>query len=106
MSAISDRKRGRTGARVELARYSVAAGDRVLYGQRVDGVVRVTDVPREAGGRAYLVERGLEEEGPNANAALQALIADYLRQASVLDAIPMAEYLFSTLSGEECGERG
>ena len=56
--------------------------------------VRVTDVPREAGGRAYLVERGLEEEGPNANAALQALVADYLRQASVLDAVPMAESMF------------
>jgi hypothetical protein len=79
---------------VELARYSLSAGDRVLYGQRVDGVVRVTDVPPEAGGRAYLVERGLEEDGPNANAALQALIADYLRQASVLDAVPMAENLF------------
>jgi hypothetical protein len=53
--------------------------------------VRLTDVPLEAGGRAYLVERGLEEEGSNANAALHALIADYLRQASVLDAVPMAE---------------
>jgi hypothetical protein len=63
----------------------------MLYGQRVDGVVRLTDVPLEAGGRAYLVERGLEGEGPNANAALHALIADYLRQASVLDAVPMAE---------------
>jgi hypothetical protein len=94
MTAIVERQRGRTGARVELARYSVAAGDRVLYGQRVDGVVRVTDVPREPGGRAYLVERGLEEEGPNANAALRALITDYLRQASVLDAVPMAESLF------------
>ena len=58
---------------------------------RNDGVVRLTDVPLEAGGRAYLVERGLEEEGSNANAALHALIADYLRQASVLDAVPMAE---------------
>jgi hypothetical protein len=94
MSATSDRKCARTGARVELGRYSVTAGDRVLYGQRVDGVVRVTDVPREAGGRAYLVERGLEKEGPNAHAALQALVADYLRQASVLDAVPMAESLF------------
>lgn len=63
MSATLDRKRGRTGARVELARYPVASGDRVLYGQRVDGVVRVTDVPQKARGRAYLVERGLEEEG-------------------------------------------
>jgi hypothetical protein len=84
-------QRGRTGPRVELARYSVTAGDRMLYGQRVDGVLRLTDVPLEAGGRAYLVERGLEEEGSNANAALHALIADYLRQASVLDAVPMAE---------------
>ena len=71
----------------------MTAGDRVLYGQRVDGVVRVTDMPLAAGGRAYLVERGLEEEGPNANAALQALVADYLRRASVLDAVPMAESL-------------
>jgi hypothetical protein len=93
MSATLDRKRGHTGARAELARYSVASGDRVLYGQRVDGVVRVTDVPQKPGGRAYLVERGLEEEGPNANAALQALVADYLRQACVLDAVPMAENL-------------
>jgi hypothetical protein len=76
---------------VELARYSVSAGDRVLYGQRVDGVVRLTDVPLlGGGGRAYLVERGLEEERSNASAALQTLIADYLRQARVLDAVPMA----------------
>jgi hypothetical protein len=72
----STTQRGQTGTRVELARYSVAAGDRVLYGQRVDGVVRLTDVPLDGGGRRYLVERGLEEEGSNANAALHALIAD------------------------------
>ena len=36
---------GHTGQRVELARYTVASGDeRILYGQRVRGVVRVTDV--------------------------------------------------------------
>jgi len=58
----------------------------VLYGQRVDGVVRVTDVPQEAGGRAYLVERGLEQDG---NAALEALIADYLSQATLHGVIPM-----------------
>jgi hypothetical protein len=51
--------------------------------------VRVTDVPL-APRRAYLVERGLEEEGSSANAALQALIADYLQQAAVLGEIPMA----------------
>jgi hypothetical protein len=81
---------------VELARYSVTSGDRALYGQRVDGVVTLTDVPLGPGGRAYLVERGLEEEGTNASAALRALIADYLRQASILDDVPMAAIVVST----------
>lgn len=39
----------RVGQRVELARYTLPAGERVLYGQRINGVVRVTDNP--AGGR-------------------------------------------------------
>ena len=83
------RRRGVTGARVELGRYRISAGERVLYGQRVNGVVRVTDVPLTPGGRAYLVERELEEEGPNANASLQALIADYLGQARRLQRCPL-----------------
>lgn len=91
MSTNAPNARGRTGVRVELARYTVSAGERVVYGQRVDGVVRVTDVPARAGGRAYLVERELEQDGSHANAALQALIADYLRQARWLDAVPMAQ---------------
>jgi hypothetical protein len=79
------------GERVELARYTVSAGERVLYGQRVGGVVRVTDRPAtDAGGRSYLVERELEQEGPGAYAALQALVIDYLGQAAVRDAVPMA----------------
>jgi hypothetical protein len=61
----------------------------VLYGQRVDGVVRLTDVPASGRGRCYLVERELEQEGSHASAALHALIADYLRQARRLDAVPM-----------------
>ena len=90
MNEMTPARSGRTGARVELARYSVRSGDRVLYGQRIFGVVRVTDVPLAPGGRSYLIEHGLEEEGANANAALQALIADYLQQASALDEVPMA----------------
>ena len=78
------------GERVELARYTVAGGERVLYGQRVDGVVRVSDHPATQGGRCYLVERELEQEGPGAYAALQALVADYLAQARFLDQVPMA----------------
>jgi hypothetical protein len=80
----------RTGVRVELARYTVDGIERALFGQRVEGVVRVTDVPVRVRGRAYLVERGLEEDGANANAALQALIVDYLAQVSRLDAVPMS----------------
>ena len=74
------------GERVELGRYQISTGERVLYGQRLNGVVRITDSP-DTGGRAYLVERGIEEDG---YAALQALIADYLDQARELDDVPMA----------------
>ncbi len=63
------------GKRVELARYTVPAGERVIWGQRVAGVVRVTDCPARGRGRAYLVERELEQDG---NAALHALIGDYI----------------------------
>jgi hypothetical protein len=49
MTATLDRTPGRTGAPAELARHPVAAGDRVLCGQRVDGVLRVTDFPLATG---------------------------------------------------------
>jgi len=79
---------GRTGDRVELTHYTVAhGGERLLYGQRVNGSVRVTDVPRTPGGRAYLVERDLQLDG---NTALRALVSDYLAQSKRLNAIPMA----------------
>jgi hypothetical protein len=45
------------GKRVELARYTIRAGERVVYGQRINGVVRVTDNPASGRARAYLVER-------------------------------------------------
>jgi hypothetical protein len=78
---------GRTGHRVELARYTVGGGEkRIVFGQRVDGVVRVTDVPAHGRGRAYLVERGLERDGYD---ALKALVADYVEQGELLAAVPM-----------------
>jgi hypothetical protein len=83
------------GERVELARYPVPAGERVICGQRVDGVVRVTDCPARGRGRAYLVERELEQDG---NAALQALVADYLEQASLHRQVPMCRSLLEDLS--------
>ena len=61
------------GERVELARYQLRTGERVLYGQRIDGAVAVVDVPAGDHGRVYLIERHLESK-----AALDALVADYL----------------------------
>jgi hypothetical protein len=76
------------GKRAELGRYRTDAGvERVLYGQRVADVLRVTDVPVDRPGRAYLVERGLEQDG---NAALLALVHDYLIQANHLGVPPMS----------------
>jgi hypothetical protein len=80
-------KRSTVGERTELARYRAGGNERVIYGQRVDGVVRVTDRPASEGGRSYLVERALEQDG---YAALQALVADYTAQARRLGAVPMS----------------
>jgi hypothetical protein len=85
----------KVGKRTELAGYTVPTGERVIYGQRVDGVVRVTDRPAgtvQTGDRAYLVERGLELKGE-----LDALIADYLATAEKLAAVPMSGVAHSHL---------
>jgi len=76
------------GERVELDRYTVNSKERVIYGQRINGTVRLTDRPaHEPGGRSYLIETGLEQDG---YAALSALLADYLHQARRLEQVPMA----------------
>jgi hypothetical protein len=74
---------GPTNPAVELARYRITGGERILKGQRVLGVVRVVDLPAGGMGRHFLVERELIT-----NAELEALVADYLAQAHVLDAVP------------------
>jgi hypothetical protein len=72
------------GVPVELGRYRTSAGERVLLGQRVDGVPRVIDAPRGRPGRRYLIERGndLDLDG---HRALHALIADYIEQSERRD---------------------
>ena len=88
----NQRKSNDVGERTELGRYRTAGGiERVLYGQRVAKVVRVTDVPVDPPGRAYLVERGLEEDGYS---ALLALVADYLEVANQLGVSPMSTTVF------------
>lgn len=75
----------RTGQRVQLATYSTDTGERrVLVGQRVDGIVRVTDEPAHGDGRRYLVEPQLESK-----AALDALVDDYLAKAKRVGYPPM-----------------
>ncbi|MGH8301032.1 MAG: hypothetical protein ACRET5_06135 [Steroidobacteraceae bacterium] len=73
---------------VELARYTVPEGERILLGRRVQGgVAIVVDVPAGETGIVYLVERGVEQDG---NSALQALLDDYRGVAERLQAVPMA----------------
>ena len=82
------RNGNRIRERMELGRYRTHAGvERVLYGQRVANVVRITDVPVDQPGRAYLVERGLEQDD---YAALLAVVRDYLEQANQLGVSPMS----------------
>ena len=50
------------GARRELARYQLPSGPRVLYGQRINGHVAVSDVPAGEHGRVYLVERHVHSQ--------------------------------------------
>ena len=59
-------------------------GERTLVGQRVDGVVQISDVPADGQGRSYLVE---PEVGSMAE--LEALVADYVAKAKKLAWVPM-----------------
>ena len=79
------RRAGQTNERVELARYTVSAGERVIHGQRVLGVVRLVDDPASGAGRHYVIEREL-----TTMAELEAIVADYLQQAATWDTIPAA----------------
>ena len=74
---------GQTNPAVELARYRISAGERVIKGQRVLGVVRVTDIPANGHGRRFLVEREL-----TSHVELEALVRDYLDQAQLWDVVP------------------
>jgi hypothetical protein len=72
--------------RQPLAQYTAAGQHRVIYADRARDSVCLTDRPAAGSGRAYLIERGLEHDD---TAALDALVADYLQQASELDRVPM-----------------
>jgi hypothetical protein len=75
------------GTRTQLDHYRISAGERVLYGQRINGRVRLTDRPADGSGRSYLVEAGLETDGFE---ALKTLVTHYIEQALELDRVPMS----------------
>jgi hypothetical protein len=83
MTATLARARTPMNQRVELARYTITAGARVIYGQRVLGVVRLVDAPAGRRGRRYVIEREL-----TAMAELEAIVADYLQQSGDLGRDP------------------
>jgi len=72
------------GQLVELSRYSAACGERIVRGQRILGVVRVTDAPAEGEGRIYVVERGLSSHDE-----LLGLVTHYVDHARQCDDIPL-----------------
>jgi hypothetical protein len=74
---------GTAGERHQLARYPTPHGERTIYAQRVHGRVRVTDRPTTTG-RSYLITRHVASL-----AELNALLADYLDQASRHGDCPM-----------------
>ena len=67
----------------ELARYSISAGERMLYAEADDSALRIVDRP-VGEGRSYVVEEQLEKDG------CAALVSDYIQQAVGLDTVPMA----------------
>jgi hypothetical protein len=86
------------GERRELGRYTVAAGERILYGQRIDGIVRITDRPAAKvtkTNRAYLVESAVESK-----AELDAIVADYLLCAEQLQIVPAVTVPFDLALAE------
>ena len=66
------------GRERELARYATPAGARIVVGQRIAGVVCVSDRPADErrGGTVLLVQRGVAS-----NAELEALVADYVTES-------------------------
>jgi hypothetical protein len=62
------------GVQHELGRYELPNGERrVLFGQRVDGRVAISDVPDCDDGRVLLVERHVESK-----AAMDGIVAAYI----------------------------
>lgn len=84
-TVVETRRAGQTNPRVELARYNLSTGERVIYGQRILGVVRLVDEPADGVGRRYVIEREL-----TLMAEVDAIVVDYLEQAATWNVVPAA----------------
>lgn len=84
----------------ELAHYKLSGGTRIIYGQRVDGRLKITDRPANEPGHSYVVEHDLGRDG---HPALIALLADYILRARELDEVPMASAAVRRLLGMASG---
>ena len=87
-TVIETGRASQTNPRVELSRYRTSVGERVIYGQRVVGVVRLVDEPAIGEGRRYVIQRELA-----VMAELEAIVADYLDQAAAWDGDPRRRLL-------------
>jgi len=119
MSATTTTRPGRTGVRTELARYTLpTTGERVIYGQRVDGRVRflpeepvVLDSALGSSEDSGCCPRGRLQGDGSPNAARQKRPNDDRGQAAAADAattqrgrtgprVELARY--SVTAGDEC----
>ena len=89
-----------------LALYETEEGRRVLVGQRIDGVVRITDRPLDRSGRRvdpngrpYLVEPQV-----STMAELDALVADYSAYAERHGDCPMRASVINLLDTSRLAE--
>jgi hypothetical protein len=85
VTVTETRRAGQTNERLELARYTVTAGEPVIHSRRMLGVVRLVDDPARGEGRHYVIKREL-----STMAELEAIVADYLEQAATWNANPAA----------------
>jgi hypothetical protein len=79
-----------------LARYELSGGTRLIEGIRTREGMTLRDVPACGDGPGYMVETLSGEE---AERELPALLADYLRRARELDAVPMSSHALELLCG-------
>jgi hypothetical protein len=74
-----------------LAAYTLEEGTRIIVGQIVEGVARLTDRPYRRRGRSYVIESG----GISDYAEVRALVADYKAEAARLGDCPMRASLIN-----------